>query len=240
MGHTRKRTAGAAAAAAVLAAAIGAATLAGVATGSRPADPGVRGNFNLLMMAHTTSSSFGNLPNVNPWNGRARRGTFVYRSIPCTGNAPVNNISSNLPSYSGRVQGSRVPSSLRAHPMWFKFRRRDGRWQMYGRLNLTVCKLAPGPTPQNDPVPDYRKPKIYIFFTANARRISGEVAEYSGRFRILGGTQRYDDLRGSGRISGALFCFAPEGCRAIGEKYFDTQMVLNGTYSDPTPELAAG
>lgn len=57
--------------------------------------------------------------------GRTRaQWLFAYRSIPCSGNAPVNNISSNLTSYNGRVRDSRVPSSTRLHP--FRFRNHRG------------------------------------------------------------------------------------------------------------------
>ena len=59
-----------------------------------------------------------------------------------------------------------------------------------------------------------------------------------GTFKIVGGTERYADLKGGGRIGGYFFFFffAPEGCPAKGA-YLDTQMVLEGTYSDPTPQL---
>jgi len=201
--------------------------------------PGVSGRFSLVMMVHTTSSDFGNLPGVNPWSGARRRGTvYVYRSIPCTGDAPVNNIASDLPSYNQRVRGSRLPSSMRAHPFRFSLVRRDGKWRMKGRIAFTVCKLGPGPTPQNDPVPDARKPRINVHFEAAFRRVTGETLRWNGRFRIRGGTGRYDDLTGSGDIAGYFLCFNPRGCVALGGRYLDAQMTLQGRYRDPTPDLS--
>ena len=229
-----------------LSALLGATALAAVALGGgtgsaaeeQPAQAGVKGNFSLIIMTHTTNSMFGNLPGVNPWNGAKRAGErFVYRSIPCTGMAPVNNISSDLPSYNGRVEGSRVPSSTRAHPMAFRLRKRDGKWQMKGRFRFTVCKLGSGPTPPNDPVPDEQKPKFDVTFVATFRRVNVEVLRFAGTIRLRGGTGRYEDLTGSGQIAGYLFCFAPEGC-APGGRYLDAQMVLHGSYSDPTPQLS--
>lgn len=208
-------------------------------SGAQEARPGVAGRFSLIMMVHTRSSSFGDLPGVMPWNGRRAAGEQgAYRSIPCTGNAPVNNISSDLPSYGTRVQGSRAPSSMRAHPFSFDVRKRRGRWEMVGTIRFTVCQLQPGPTRQDDPVPDADKPTIVVRFRAPFKRESAESLRFSGRFRIVDGTQRYDDLSGSGSIAGYLFCFAPEGCPALGGNYLDGQFVMHGRYRDPTPELA--
>lgn len=212
---------------------------AGAADVRSSATPGVSGSFSLVMMVHTSSGGFGDLPGVNPWNGARRSGgRFVYRSIPCSGNAPVNNIASDLPTYNARVKGSRVPSSVRAHPMAFTVRKRRGQWQIKGRLRFTVCKLGPGPTPQNDPVPDEAKPKFNVNFVAGFRRVNSETLRWTGTFKLRGGTGRYDDLAGSGRIAGYFLCFAPEGCAAKGGKYLDGQLVMHGRYSDPTPKLA--
>lgn len=202
---------------------------------------GVRGNFSLIMMIHTRSSSFGDLPGVRPWNGARTEGTsFEYRSIPCTGNAPVNNISSDLPSYGTRVTGSRAPSSLRAHPFGFRLRKnRRGKWEMLGSIRFTVCKLGPGPTPSNDPVPDADKPHFDVGFRARFKRETAELVRWEGRFRLDGGSQRYKDLEGSGRIAGYFFCFAPEGCTRHESKLLDGQFVMHGRYRDPTPDLGA-
>lgn len=230
-------------AAGVAATAVGA-TGFGVTAGSSGADEvGVRGEFSAIMMAHTKSRTYGNLPGVKAWNGARVEGrTGTYRSIACNQNAPVNNISSDLPSYGTRVRGSRAPSSMRAHPFGFRVRKNDKtkRWEILGAIRFTVCQLAPGVTPQDDPVGDRRKPQIVIGFRAPFKKESSELVRFSGRFKIVRGTHRYEDLKGSGRIAGYLFCFAPEGCAANGGKLLDTQFVLEGKYRDPTPDLAAG
>jgi len=197
-----------------------------------------RGDFSLIEMIHTQNSSFGNLPGVNPWNGRRRAGTlFRYRGIPCTGNAPVNNIASDLPSYGGRVPGSRAPSSMRAHPFSFVLRKRDGRWRLYGRIVFTVCQVKPGPVPASDPRRDEDREKIVVTFRARSNRVNAEVVNWAGRFNLRGGTGRYAGLRGRGDIAGYFFCFNPQGCRATGGNYLDGQFVMHGTYADPSPLL---
>lgn len=201
---------------------------------------GVTGSFSAIMMVHTSSGGFGQLPGANPWNGTYEAGEgFRYRSIPCTGNAPVNNISSDLPSYGTRVAGSRAPSSMRAHPFGFRVRKYKGRWEMQGSVTFTVCKLAGGATAANDPVPDAAKPKIVMGFRAQFKRETPELVRWTGRFRIEGGTGRYEGLTGNGQISGYFMCFAPEGCAATGGKYLDGQMALSGTYRDSTPQLTS-
>lgn len=203
------------------------------------AEGGVKGSFSLVMMVHTVSSTYGTLPDTNAWNGTYRAGSdFRYRSIPCTGNAPVNNLASDLPSYGGRVAGSRLPSSMRAHPFGFRVRQYKGRWEMQGAVTFTVCKLGSGPTPAGDPVPDEAKPKIRIGFRVQFKRESTEAVRWTGRFRIEGGTGRYEGLTGSGQIAGYFACFGEPGC-GDGGVYRDGQMVLTGTYSDPTPQLGS-
>ena len=203
--------------------------------------PGIRGSFSMQQMFHTASAQFGVLPNVRPWDGRSRSSTsFVYRGIPCTGQAPVNNIATNLATYNNRIRGSRSPASTRFHPFAFKVQRTRRGTEMIGRITMTVCQLRNGPTPNPDPVPDERKPKIRFAFRAEFKRQNVEEVRFAGTFRILGGTQRYNDLSGSGRLSGYLFCFAPQGCTANGSRFSDGQISMQGRYADPTPELSAG
>ena len=202
---------------------------------------GVRGSFSLQQMFHTTTSQFGNLPGVRAWNGRSRSDkSFVYRGIPCTGQAPVNNIASNLPSYNARVRASRSPSSTRFHPFRFRVQRTRRGTEMLGSITMTVCQLRNGPTPNPDPVADARKPKIRITFRAEFKRQNVEELRFVGTFRIRGGTQRYEDLTGSGRMSGYLFCLAPDGCSGTGARFLDGQISMQGRYADRTPELSAG
>lgn len=220
---------------------VAAMSAAGESGDARSAAQGVKGKFSLVLMAHTTSSTFGDLRGANAWDGSNRAGktTYRYRSIACTGNAPVNNIASDLPSYNTRVKQSRTPSSMRAHPLAFRVKKVDGKRVLRGRLTMTVCHLRPGPTPEDDPVPDERKPKIKVAFNAHFKRETVESVPWAGKFKIRGGTGRYEDLAGSGRIAGYFFCFAPDGCAEKGKKYLDGQFVMQGRYEDPTPDLAA-
>jgi len=172
----------------------------------------VQGNFSLQAMAHQSTAQFPVLGNVKPWDGTAL-GRFSYRSIPCTGNAPVNNISSNLPSYGTRT--------------------RTGT-EMRGTTSIVVCQLKSGPTPNPDPVSDEAKPRIRMTWRAKFVRSNAESVSFQGTFKLVGGTQRYADLTGSGTIAGYLFCFAPEGCAG---SFLDAQISMQGGYRDPTPQL---
>ena len=164
---------------------------------------------------------------VAPWDGRSN-GEFVYRAIPCSGNAPMNNISSNLPTYNSLIPGSRSPASTRSHP--FKFKASNGK--LAGSINLTVCKLAPGPT--NDNRPDAERDRILISFIADSARRTPEETVFSGTFTLTGGTGRYAKLKGKGTIRGYFMCFDPKGCAAANEsKLRDMQYVLEGKFSDP-------
>lgn len=140
---------------------------------------GAKGSFGLAAMAHTPN--WPSNTEVLPWDGTSE-GEFVYRAIPCSGNAPMNNISSNLPTYNSLIRDSRSPASTRAQP--FRFKVENG--AMTGSINLTVCKLGPGPT--NDGKDDAKRDHIAIDFTARADRRTGEETIFSGTFTISGGT----------------------------------------------------
>ena len=186
----------------------------------------VDGSFGLAAMVHTVD--WPNNADVLPWDGKSG-GEFIYRAIPCSGNAPMNNISSNLPTYNSLIPGSRSPASTRSHP--FRFSVRDGK--MIGTIQLTVCKLGPGPT--KDEVADASRPRVNISFQADASRRSGEETVFSGNFKIVGGTGRYEKLGGEGTIRGYFMCFDPKGCPEGNKGYFrDMQYVLEGRFSDPT------
>lgn len=206
------------------------------------AERAAEGRFSLVMMVHTTGNQFGNmpgpLPGVNPWDGRRRVGNvFAYRSIPCTGNAPVNNISTDLTTYNARVPNSRVPASVRAHPFAFRLVRTRAGMRMRGYIEFVACKMGPGPTAAPDPVPDNQKPRIRARFTAEYQRRGPETIHFDGSFKLRGGTQRYEGLTGSGDIAGYFLCFAPEGCAAGGGRLLDGQFTMQGTYADPTPRF---
>ena len=186
----------------------------------------VEGTFGLAAMVHTPD--WPNNADVLPWDGKSR-GDFVYRAIPCSGNAPINNISSNLPTYNALIPGSRSPASTRSHP--FRFSVRDGK--MNGTIQLTVCKLGPGPT--KDDIADSARPRITIQFQAQANFRGAEETVFSGAFKVAGGTGRYEKLSGEGTIRGYFMCFDPKGCAEGNKGYFrDMQYVLEGKFSDPS------
>lgn len=186
---------------------------------------GVDGSFGLAGMVHTPD--WPNNSDVRPWDGKSN-GEFVYRAIPCSGNAPMNNISSNLPTYNSLIPGSRSPASTRSHP--FRFSVRDGK--MSGSIQLTVCKLGPGPT--KDEVADASRDRIMIGFQADSDRRTGEETVFTGTFRIAGGTGRYEKLAGDGSIRGYFMCFDPKGCAEGNRGQFrDMQFILEGKFSDP-------
>ncbi|MDP9429447.1 MAG: hypothetical protein M3Q47_11485 [Actinomycetota bacterium] len=197
----------------------------------------VRGSFSLVAMAHTTQYAGADLAaqQPKPWDGSGQdAGPYRYAGIPCTGNAPVNNISGDLPTFNALVPGSRVPASTRSHPLEFEVTEgEDGVVQMEGSVELTVCQLRPGVTPDPDPVPDPEKDRIRIEWTAQAVEATEETVVWQGSLQIAGGTGPYEQLRGEGRIAGYFFCFAPEGCAELGE-FRDVQFTMSGSYTVPT------
>lgn len=185
---------------------------------------GVSGDFVLQAMAHTPDWPHNKA--VNPWDGRSD-GEFRYTAIPCKGNAPLNNISSNLPTYGTRIPGSRSPASTRAHPIEFSV---SGD-QIRGKIDFTVCKLAPGPV--TDEQADAERDKIIVTFQALHSRQTSEESDWKGTFEIVGGTGRYANLTGQGSIQGYFFCYDPKGCSANDARLRDLQFTLNGAYVDP-------
>jgi len=215
------------------------ASLVGVPAAPAAAATAVEGSFSLIQMVHTTNFNDGEVKSATPWDG-ASNGTFRYAGIPCTGNAPVNNISTDLTTYNNRLPGSRAPASTRSHPLEFSATRQpDGTFRLSGKDTLTVCQLRGGPTASPDPVPDAQKAKIFFDWTAEARQSSSEEVTWTGTFTITGGTGEYRDLTGSGSISGYFFCFAVEGCVSLGN-YRDGQFTMSGVYRDPNVESLSG
>lgn len=211
-------------------------------TDSKAQQRGLSGTFSLLQMVHTTSFNNQELESAepNPWDGtRKPGGPFIYAGIPCSGNAPLNNVATDLTTYNTRLPGSRSPASTRNHPLEFNVvKNRNGQLRLRGDVVLTVCQLKPGATPTPDPVPDGEKEKIYYRWFAKFKRTSPEEVRWTGRFKLTGGTGMYEDLTGEGEIAGYFFCFAPEGCASLGE-FRDGQYTMSGTYHDPTiPEPA--
>jgi hypothetical protein len=130
---------------------------------------------------------------------------------------------------------------MRATPFAFTLRRvtvkKQRYWQLRGRIDFTVCKLTGGPTATPDPLPDVQKPHISVTFVGRLDSYADQEASWNGTFKLIGGTGRYAGLKGKGTIAGYFFCFDPAGCIAKGA-FLDTQMVMHGTFSDPTPDLS--
>jgi hypothetical protein len=198
----------------------------------------VRGSFSMLEMAHTTAYEGTDVEEEqqpNPWDGGVEvEGPYRYAAIPCNENAPLNNISGDLPTFNTLVPGSRVPASTRAHPLEFEVvEGDDGETELQGTLELTVCQLRPGVTPDPDPTPDPEKERIRFEWSARADEATEESIVWRGTFDIVGGTGPYEELSGEGEIAGYFFCFAPEGCAELGE-FRDVQFAMNGTYQVPS------
>ena len=187
---------------------------------------GVRGRFHLLGMAHTID--WPDRKDVAPWDGKSE-GEYIYWAIPCSGNAPINNLSSNLPSYNSLIPGSRSPASTRSHPFRFNVTNK----RMSGSIDLTVCKLAPGPT--GDATVDADRDHISISFQAHTNRQAAAEVVFSGSFSITGGTGRYLQLSGEGSIQGSFMCLHPTGEAGTAPPIMlrDLQYALLGTFADP-------
>lgn len=196
------------------------------------------GAFSLFAMAHTMAfdGPAGREETV-PWDGSAVGGPFSYASKPCSGEAPVNNVSTDLPALGGVVAGSRVPVSTRTHPLRFHAADDGGILRLRGSVLLTVCQLGPGPTTAPDPVADGDKPRISVDWDAAVDRRAAELVTWRGAFAIVGGTGRYEGLRGEGDIAGYFFCSDPAGCVALGTLR-DCQYAMIGSYRIPGEVLA--
>lgn len=193
------------------------------ASGSTQRVP-VSGDFSLMHMVHTRAfiDRQQQTQEPNPWDGSSE-GKYRYASIPCSENAPVNNVSTNLTTYNSRLPGSLSPASARNHPL--EFDAENGK--LRGNIVLTVCQLEPGAT-DDDPESDAEKPKIFFDWTADYTESSDKETTWSGTFKITGGTGTYEGLTGSGKISGYFFCFG--GC-ADGT-LTDGQYTMTGKFRD--------
>lgn len=202
-------------------------------------DDVVRGAFSGVAMVHQTTYGGADVEEeTDAWDGSAEPGgPYSYAAIPCNQDAPVNNISSDLPTFNTLIEGSRVPSSMRAHPMEFEVvEGDDGDARLEGTIEFTVCQLRPGVTPDPDPVPDDEKYQIELTWSADFDETTDEQITWRGEFEIVGGTGIYEDLTGEGTIAGYFLCFDPDGCSSLGE-YADGQFSFMGTYEVPADVL---
>ena len=198
----------------------------------------IEGVFSVFAMAHTmTFDGPDGLQETRPWDGSPDApGTFTYASMPCSGKAPVNNVSTDLPALGGAVPGARVPVSTRTHPMSFEVTESEGATCLTGSIALTVCHLGPGPTDEADPVPDVDRDRIRVEWTARIDVRTDELVTWRGTFSLVGGTGTYSQLGGEGDIAGYFFCFDPGGCAALGALH-DCQYSMIGRYRVPAAGL---
>ena len=192
--------------------------------------------FALFAMVHTRSYDTPDGPrDTRPWDGAPdAAGVFTYASMPCSGQAPVNNVSSDLPALGGALPGSTVPVSTRTHPLSFEVGRDGGGVRLRGGIVLTVCHLGPGPTEEADPTPDLERPRITLDWEAAVGTRTDELVTWHGRFTLTGGTGPYADLAGEGDVAGYFFTF--DRNRRPGDPALrDAQYALVGRYRVPRP-----
>lgn len=196
----------------------------------------LEGVFSLFAMVHTMSfEGAAGWEETVPWGGeRAGGGPFSYASMPCTGEAPVNNVSSDLPALGGAVPGSRVPVSMRTHPLRFDVAEAGGAVRLRGSITLVVCQLQPGSTATPEPVADGDKPRIEVSWEAAIDRRGRALVSWRGTFALAGGTGRYEPLRGEGEIGGYFFSYQPDR-----EVFGDGQYAMIGRFRVPDDAATA-
>lgn len=117
------------------------------------------GTVCLDAMAHTRGFVSPDDPRETaPWDGRTAGGPFSYASKTCGAEAPLNNLSSDLPALGGVLEQGRVPASTRTHPLSFAVSRANGATVLSRMISLVVCQLGTGST--DDPVADVDRPRI--------------------------------------------------------------------------------
>jgi hypothetical protein len=192
--------------------------------------------FNLIAMAHTSPGTARGLPievDTQPWDGTSTGGPFSFASAPCSADAPINNVSTNLTSLNTQLEGSRSPASTRLHPLEFEILSlQDGAGELRGTIDLTACQPRFGVTPPDDPTADADRDRIRFEFTGSFEQPTPEETTWFGEFRIVDGTGPYQGIEGSGQISGYFMCLGPDRCEQQGE-FRDSQVAMIGSYEMP-------
>lgn len=214
----------------------------GTSSATRDAGAGTVGEFgdrfNLIGMAHSSPSTPSGLPievETNPWDGSSTGGPYSYASAPCTADAPINNVSTNLTSLNTRLEGSRSPASTRLHPLEFEVLsvEEDGSGEMEGSVELVVCHPRFGVTPPG--IADTERDRIMFEFTASFTQPTPEETTWVGEFQIQEASGVYAGMQGSGQIAGYLMCLGPERCGEGGPR--DAQVAMIGSYEAPEEAL---
>jgi hypothetical protein len=192
--------------------------------------------FNLIAMAHSSPETVRGLTievETTPWDGESTGGPFSYASAPCDQDAPINNVSSNLPSLNTRLEGSRSPASTRLHPIEFEIVSLEGgAGEIGGTIDLTVCQPRFGVTPEDDDTADSERDRIVFEFSGTFEQPTVEETTWSGTFTITEGTGVYEGIQGEGQIAGYFMCLGPDPCADQGE-HRDAQVAMIGSYAPP-------
>lgn len=214
-------------------------------TGQRDGDP-----FSLMAMVHSPPQADPRpnapgppVPTVK-WDGRKEGGPFSYSSVRCIDPAPINDVSTNLTTFNGRIPESFSPASIRLQPVEFRVTKGGDSGRIEGTINLVACGLSSGrfsrvgEDPAAAEAPDDKRDKITFSWGANYKRVgyaglspNASEAAWVGEFSIIGGTGRYQGIQGSGHISGSFLCLEGGGCSQ--PEYTDGQVVMVGTYKAP-------
>lgn len=207
------------------------------ANAARPESPptGAGGKFSLTV--HTHSSEFrgpGGAPTLfetDPLSSPITEGTegedFSYSSVSCADPAPFNDVALNFnPDYPGIEDPASVRHFVEGNVADVDKSGRTG--AIEGTITTFLCEKGE----EGD--------EIHIAYEGRFVQTSDNEARLAGTFEITGGTGRFADLAGEGRIRGSFTCLplvlereGAESCAELGV-YSDAVFELKGTYEDPT------
>lgn len=192
-------------------------------------DSGLSGHMSLSVHAHSsqyTDTLFKTRPLETSF---AEGDAFSYSSIPCSRPAPFNDTSLDFnPDYPGIEDPAPTRHFIRGSITSVDEGGETG--TVEGTITTILC--VDGEESENT---------ITTAFVGRFVRKSDNELRIVGTYEIVGGTGVFEDLRGSGKISGSLTCLprtleatGAESCAELGE-FADAVFGLRGTFEDPTP-----
>lgn len=174
------------------------------------------------------------------WDGHKEGGPFRYSSARCIDPAPINDISTNLTTFNGRIPESASPASIRLQPLEFRVEHGGPSGRLEGTIRMVACGITQGRFSrviEKTEGPDTHRDRITFKWTADYKKTSGtpsapkaSEAAWTGTFDISEGTGRYRGISGSGFISGTFLCL-----QGVCDEpdFTDGQVVMVGTYKAP-------